>query len=140
MFKSIAVVLGTYLLSVVLVFGTDPLLSLIFPGEFVKDHVPSNPALMASTACFVIVSIFCAWLCAYLALRPLRSFARRKPRALVLHSRRSHGHRRNHPQLEQALAPLVLDILAPHLACQLLDRPPPRQTPRRLAVHLSNCP
>jgi hypothetical protein len=75
MFKSIAVVLGTYLLSVVLVFGTDPLLSLIFPGEFVKDHVPSNPALMASTACFVIVSIFCAWLCAYLALRPLRSFA-----------------------------------------------------------------
>ena len=73
MFKSIAVVLGSYLLSILLVFATNPLLSLIFPGEFAKDHVPSNPALMASTACFVVVSIFCAWLCAYFALRLLRS-------------------------------------------------------------------
>ena len=135
MLKSIAVVLGSYLLSIVLVFATNPLLSLIFPGEFAKDDVPSNPALMASTAFFVVVSILCAWLCARFAPSP-----RRAPRALVLHSRRSHGHRRNHPQLEQALAPLVLDILAAHLASKLLDRPPPRQTPRRLAVHLSNCP
>ena len=73
MLKSIAVVLGSYLLSIVLVFATDPLLSLIFPGEFTKDHVPSNPALLASTACFVVVSILCAWLCAYFALRLLRS-------------------------------------------------------------------
>lgn len=29
------------------------------------------PALLASTAFFVVVSIFCAWLCAYFALRPL---------------------------------------------------------------------
>ncbi len=70
MLKSIAVVLGSYLLSIVLVFATNPLLSLIFPGEFAKDHVPSNPALLASTACFVVVSIFCAWVCARFAPSP----------------------------------------------------------------------
>jgi len=56
MFKSIAVVVGSYLLSVVL-----------FPGDFVKDHVPSDPALMTSTAFFVVVSILCAWICARFA-------------------------------------------------------------------------
>jgi len=64
MLKSIGIVAGAYLLSVVLVFATDPLLSVLFPGDFVKNHVPSNPALVTSTALFVVVSIFCAWLCA----------------------------------------------------------------------------
>jgi hypothetical protein len=67
MLKSIAVVIGSYLLSIVLVLATDPLLSRMFPGEFDKGHVPSNRALMASTAFFVIVSILCAWLCARFA-------------------------------------------------------------------------
>jgi O-antigen/teichoic acid export membrane protein len=67
MLKSIAVVAGSYILSIVLVLATGPLLSLIFPGEFARGHVPFNRALMASTACFVVVSIFCAWLCARLA-------------------------------------------------------------------------
>ncbi len=67
MLKSIAVVLGCYLLSVVLVLSTDPLLSLIFPGDFVKGHIPSNFALLASTAFFVVISILCAWLCARFA-------------------------------------------------------------------------
>ena len=53
MFKSIAVVVGSYLLSVVLVVATDPLLSRLFPGDFVKGRVPSDPALMTSTALFV---------------------------------------------------------------------------------------
>ena len=48
------------------------------------------------TAGFVVVSIVCAWLCALLRAKP-----RRPPRPLVLHPRRTHGHRRNHPQLEQ---------------------------------------
>jgi hypothetical protein len=61
MLKSIAVVLGSYLLSVVLVLGTDPLLSRLFPGDFVRGRVPSDTALMASTAFFVVISIFCAW-------------------------------------------------------------------------------
>jgi uncharacterized membrane protein len=75
MLKSIAVVLGSYLLSIVLVFASGPLLSLIFPGEFAKDHVPSNPALMASTALFVVVSIFCAWVCARFAPSPAAKHA-----------------------------------------------------------------
>lgn len=67
MLKSIAVVIGCYLLSVVLVVSTDPLLSRLFPGDFVRGKVPTNPALMASTALFIVVSIFCAWLCARFA-------------------------------------------------------------------------
>jgi hypothetical protein len=63
MFKSMAVVVGSYLLSIVLVFASDPVLSRLFPGDFVRGRVPSNNALMASTAFFVVISIFCAWLC-----------------------------------------------------------------------------
>ena len=69
MLKSVGVVIGSYVLSVVLVFATDPFLSLIFPGEFAKGNVPSNRALIASTAFFVLVSILCAWVCARFAPR-----------------------------------------------------------------------
>ena len=71
MLKSIAVVAGSYLLSVVLVLATDPLLSRLFPGDFVRGRIPSNSSLLASTSLFVVVSIFCAWLCARLA--PVRA-------------------------------------------------------------------
>ena len=67
MFKSIGVVAGSYLLSVVLVLCTDPLLSRVFPGDFDPGKIPSNAALVTSTALFVLVSIFCAWLCARFA-------------------------------------------------------------------------
>jgi hypothetical protein len=67
MLKSIAVVVGSYLLSVVLVLATDPLLARLFPGDFVRGRIPSDTALMASTALFVVVSILCAWLCARFA-------------------------------------------------------------------------
>ena len=67
MLRSIAVVAGSYLLSILLVLATDPLLSRIFPGDFVAGRVPSNAALIASTALFVVVSILCSWLCARLA-------------------------------------------------------------------------
>ena len=67
MLKSIAVVVGSYLLSVVLVIATDPLLSRLFPGDFEKGRIPSNTALMASTACFAVVSVICAWVCARFA-------------------------------------------------------------------------
>jgi hypothetical protein len=67
MLKSIAIVAGSYLLSVVLVMTTDPLLSLLFPGDFAKDRIPSDAALITSTALFVGVSILCAWLCARFA-------------------------------------------------------------------------
>jgi hypothetical protein len=67
MLKSIGVVGGSYVLSVVLVLATDQLLSSLFPGDFVRGRVPSNPPLLASTALFVVISIFCAWLCARFA-------------------------------------------------------------------------
>jgi hypothetical protein len=73
MLKSIAVVVGSYVLSIVLVLCSDPILSRLFPGDFVRGRVPSNNALMASTTCFVIVSIFCAWVCARFA--PARAAA-----------------------------------------------------------------
>jgi hypothetical protein len=69
MFKSVAVIIGSYLLSVVLVLATDPLLSRLFPGDFVKGRVPSDTALVSSTALFVIVSVLCAWICARFAPR-----------------------------------------------------------------------
>ena len=67
MLKSLAAVIGSYLLSVILVLATDPLLSRLFPGDFVRGHIPSNNALMASTAFFIAVSILCAWVCARFA-------------------------------------------------------------------------
>ena len=67
MLKSVSVVIGSYVLSIVLVLATDPLLSLLFPGDFVKGRVPSDTALLASTGLFVIVSVLCAWLCAHFA-------------------------------------------------------------------------
>jgi hypothetical protein len=67
MFKSIAVVAGSYVLSVVLVLATDPLLSHLFPGNFVRGRVPTDTALMASTGFFIVISILCAWLCARFA-------------------------------------------------------------------------
>ncbi|HLV86962.1 MAG TPA: hypothetical protein VKV39_08310 [Candidatus Sulfotelmatobacter sp.] len=67
MLRSIAVVVGSYILSVALVMACDPLLSHLFPGDFVKGRIPSDTALAASTALFVVVSILCAWVCARFA-------------------------------------------------------------------------
>ena len=67
MLKSVGVVIGSYILSIVLVLATDPILSRLFPGDFVRGRVPSNPALVTSTALFIVASILCAWLCARFA-------------------------------------------------------------------------
>jgi hypothetical protein len=67
MVKSIAVVVGSYVLSILLVLGTDPLLSRLFPGNYVRGRIPSQTALVTSTALFVIISILCAWVCARFA-------------------------------------------------------------------------
>jgi len=67
MLKSVGVVLGSYVLSIVLVLCSDGLLSAMFPGDFANGRVPSDVALMASTAFFVLVSILCAWVCARFA-------------------------------------------------------------------------
>ena len=70
MLKSILVIAGSYVLSIVLVLASDPLLSAIFPGDFVHGKVPSQPALATSTALFILISILCAWLCARFAPMP----------------------------------------------------------------------
>jgi len=70
MMKSILVVVGTYVLSIALVFASDPLLSALFPGDFARGKVPSQAALAASTGLFIVISILCAWLCARLAPEP----------------------------------------------------------------------
>lgn len=67
MLRSLGVVLGSYVLSIVLVLASDPLLTALFPGDFVRGRVPSSGALIASTVCFVLVSILCAWVCARFA-------------------------------------------------------------------------
>jgi hypothetical protein len=69
MLKSIGVVAGSYVLSIVLVLASDLLLTQMFPGDFVKGHIPSTPALVASTSFFILISIVCAWLCAHFAPR-----------------------------------------------------------------------
>ncbi len=71
MLKSAAAVIGSYLLSIVLVLATDPLLSRLFPGDFVRGRVPTTPPLLLGTAFFVVISVLCSWLCARMApLRP----------------------------------------------------------------------
>jgi hypothetical protein len=67
MLKSVIAIIGSYVLSIVLVLCTDPLLSRLFPGDFARGHIPSNAALLSSTAMFAVISVFCAWLCARLA-------------------------------------------------------------------------
>ena len=67
MLKSIAVVIGSYLLSVVLVVCTDPLLSRLFPGDFERGRIPSTNALLTSTICFAVIAVLCAWVCARFA-------------------------------------------------------------------------
>ena len=70
MVKSIAVVVGSYILSIILVMLTDPVLSRLFPGDFVRGRVPSNTPLILSTALFVLISILCAGVCARFAPGP----------------------------------------------------------------------
>ncbi len=70
MLKSMVVVVGAYVLSIALVLCSDPLLSALFPGDFARGHVPSDTALLASTALFIAISVLCAWLCARLSPSP----------------------------------------------------------------------
>lgn len=70
MLKSILVVAGAYVLSIVLVLCSDPLLTALFPGDFVDGRIPSDKALAASTGLFILISLLCAWLCARFSPAP----------------------------------------------------------------------
>ena len=67
--KSIACVLGSYALSIVLVSLSDPLLGALFPNDYVKGKPIPDTLLWISTGIFVLVAIFCAWVCAKTAPR-----------------------------------------------------------------------
>ncbi len=57
MIKSIAVVAGSYLLSVVLVMATNPLLSRIFPGQFADGQIPSTAALLTGRSVRTVMGL-----------------------------------------------------------------------------------
>src|ERR1700685_89991 len=124
MFKSIAVVVGSYLLSVVLVLATDPLLSRLFPEDYVQGRIPFQPRSHGEHS---VLRCHLDPVC--LALCPLCPGPRGAARALVLHPWRSNGYRCNYSQLEQGLAALVLVVLLTYLAGELLDRPATCRSP-----------
>ena len=117
------------MLSIVLVVATDPLLSRLFPGDFVKGHVPSNAALLASTG------FFCSGVNPVrVGVRALCSQPASHACAVVLHHRRIDGRRSYDSQLEQGMAPLVLALVAADLASELLDRTASGRTSNASAV------
>jgi hypothetical protein len=65
--KSILSVLGSYVLSIVLVMATDPLLHALFPNDYRQGQTIPDSLLWLSTALFTVISILCAWVCAKLA-------------------------------------------------------------------------
>ena len=72
-----------------------------------------------------------------MAVRTFCSGSSRAACALVLYHRRGDGHRRYDSQLEQGLAALVLVIVAPHLAGELLDWLAAWRTPGGFSTRLS---
>jgi len=62
--KSIACVGGSYVLCVVLVMLSNPLLGALFPNDFVHGKQIPDSLLLVSTAFFALASILCAWICA----------------------------------------------------------------------------
>lgn len=67
MLRLLAAVIISYCLSVALVLATDPLLTRIFPADYIAGRIPSSAALATSTAFFILISILCAALCALIA-------------------------------------------------------------------------
>lgn len=65
--KSLLSVLGSYVLSIVLVMATDPLLHAVFPNDYRQGQTIPDGLLWLSTALFTVISILCAWVCAKLA-------------------------------------------------------------------------
>ncbi|HEY6446143.1 MAG TPA: hypothetical protein VIY53_06765 [Acidobacteriaceae bacterium] len=65
--RSIASVVGCYLVVFCLVLLSDPLLERIFPGQYVRGQVPPTFLLWISAAVFAVASILGGWLCVGIA-------------------------------------------------------------------------
>jgi hypothetical protein len=116
MLKSIVVVVGSYLLSVILVLATNPLLSRLLPGDFVRTNsVEYRSADQYGVVCTDFDSM-------RLAVRKVCTSKGWRARAYVLRHRRGDGYRRDHSELEQRLASLVWVVVVARLASELLDR------------------
>jgi hypothetical protein len=65
--KSLLAVLGSYVLSIVLVILTDPLLHALAPDQYQRGKPIPTALLLVSTALFALIAVLCAWICARLA-------------------------------------------------------------------------
>lgn len=70
--KSLLSILGSYVLSIVLVMATDPLLGVLFPNDYKRGQTLPDWLLWVSTALFAVISVVCAWVCAKLAPSKVR--------------------------------------------------------------------
>jgi hypothetical protein len=70
--KSLLSILGSYVLSMVLVLATDPLLNALFPNDYKRGQAIPDWLLCVSTALFAVISVVCAWVCAKLAPSKVR--------------------------------------------------------------------
>jgi hypothetical protein len=65
--RSIASVLGSYLVVFALVSLSDPAIAHLFPGQYVRGKVPPDALLWLSTGVFAFASFLGGWLCVRLA-------------------------------------------------------------------------
>jgi hypothetical protein len=65
--RSVASVVLSYVVVYGIVFASDPVLTHLFPGQYVSGKVPPTFLIWISTAIFAVASIFGGWLCVVLA-------------------------------------------------------------------------
>jgi hypothetical protein len=65
--RSVASVVVSYLVVYVFIVLMDPVLSRLFPGQYVVGKVPPTFLLWISTAVFAVGSVLSGWLCVKMA-------------------------------------------------------------------------
>jgi nitrate/nitrite transporter NarK len=65
--RSVAAIVASYIVVYGIVFASDPILALLFPGQYVSGKVPPTFLLWLTTAIFALASILGGWLCVLLA-------------------------------------------------------------------------
>jgi nitrate/nitrite transporter NarK len=65
--RSIASVVVSYIVVYGIVFASDPILSHLFPAQYVSGKVPPTFLIWVSTAIFAVASILGGWLCVKIA-------------------------------------------------------------------------
>jgi len=65
--RSVAAIVVSYIVVYGIVFASDPILTILFPGQYISGKVPPTFLLWVSTAIFALASILGGWLCVLLA-------------------------------------------------------------------------